>query len=321
VEVTMKRRHALYALLPLALPVAAQRPQRIGYLSRRSGPNEFEQSFLRGLREAGLVEGTHFVIDYRWAAEDSQRMASMAAELVALRPDVVVGSDGGSVDLVRKLNPALAIVAPIMGDPVRAGQTTSLSRPDRNITGSTALSTELSGKRLELLIEAVPKIQRIGALFNAAAPHPSALAATHAAGTGAGVSVIDMPIPFPDGIPEAFAAAVRQGVQGFVVISSTATISHREPLCLAARTHRLPAIFPNRTYLRGGAMMSYGPDLEHAFHRAAYFVQRILKGARPADLPIEQPAKLELVLNPPVARTVGVVFPQSLLVRGDEIVS
>lgn len=316
----MKRRHAVLALTPSFFPAAAQRRARIAYLSRRSGPNEFEQAFLRSLRDQGMVDGVNFGVDFRWAADDNQRMESMAAELVALKPDVCVGADGGATQLFRKLSPATPIVAGLMGDPIRSGMTTNLARPDRNITGTSALATELSGKRLELLLEVVPRVQRIGALFNAAFPHEGALAATHAAASRAGVTIVNMPATFPDAIPAAFAAAVRQGVQAFLVISSTATISHREALCQGARTHRLPAIFPNKTYLRAGAMMSYGPDLERAFYRAGYFVHRILKGVPVADLPIEIPSKFELVLNPPVARGVGVAFPPSLLVLADEVI-
>jgi putative ABC transport system substrate-binding protein len=317
----MKRRHALIALTPAPLPVFAQRLPRIAYLSRRSGPNEFEQSFLRGLREQGMVEGTHFVVDFRWAADDNQRMEAMAAELLALRPDVALASDGGATQLFRKLNANIPIVAGLMADPIRSGFTTSLARPDRNITGTSSLATELSGKRVELLLEAAPKLQRIGALFNGALPPEAALTATRAAAARAGVQLVDMRTNFPDGIPAAFTTAVREGVQGFLLISSTATISHRDALCTGARMHKLPAIFANKTYLRAGAMMSYGPDLEQAFHRAGYFASRILKGAAVADLPMELPSKFELVLNPPVARGVGVVFPQSLLLRADEVVA
>jgi putative ABC transport system substrate-binding protein len=317
----MKRRQALCALIPVALPVAAQRPARIAYLSRRSGPNEFDQSFLRGLREFGLVDGTHFTIDYRWGDGDTRRMEAMAAELVAARPALVFGSDGGAAQMVQKLDPSLPIVMPLMGDPIAQGYTTSLSRPDRNVTGMSAFRSELSGKRVELLKEAVPRLQRVGAVYRASSSQAPALQATHAAAEALGMKVIDMPTELPAGIGATFASAVRQGVQGVLVISDTATISHRAPLCEAARSHRLPAIYSNRTYLRPGGMMSYGPDLERVFHRAAYFADRILKGAKPAELPIEQATEVRLVLQPAIALGVGVTFAPSLLARADEVLA
>lgn len=320
----MQRRIALGSILASPLLVRAQRTTRlarIGYLSSRRGPNEFEQAFVRGLLERGLVEGTHFVIDYRWADGDAQRMRAMAAELVAATPDVVVAVDGGGALLVRALNPAIPIVQPGMGDPIAQGQTTSLSRPDGNITGTTVFAVELSGKRLEILKETLPGLRFVGMVFNAArTPIPLSVANTLATGDALGLKVLDMRMALPEGIAGGFAAAARQGVQALMILSDTATISHRQPLCDAAKAQRLPAMFSNRTYLKADGFMSYGPDLEGAFHRAGYFVDRILKGARPADLPIEQPTRFELVVNLKIARSLGLTFPRSILARADEAI-
>lgn len=320
----MKRRTAISSILAAPLLVRAQpavRLARIGYLSARRGPNEFEQAFVRGMLERGLVEGTHFVIHYRWADGDAQRMQAMAAELVAGTPDVVVASDGGGSRMVRALNPAIPIVQPGMGDPIASGLTTSLSRPDGNVTGTTVFSVELGGKRLDLLKETLPSLQRVGMVFNSArTPVPLGVAATLAAGDALGLKVTDMRMALPDGIASGFASAARQGVQALVIVSDTATISHRQPLCDAAMAQRLPAMFSNRTYLRAGGLMSYGPDLEGAFHRAAYFVDRILKGTRPIDLPIEQPTRFELVVNLKVARSLGLTIPRSIMLRADEVI-
>lgn len=313
------------ACFAVSVPLIAQtqnRLLRIGYLSARAGPNEFEQAFLRGLRERGWVEGTNVVIDYRWANDvGEQRQQAMAVEIVAAKPDVVVAPDGRGARNVRALNPAMPIVVPALGDPVASGATTSMARPDGNITGVSALAVELSQKRLELLKEALPGLQRVGVLHNAARPVvPPGVAATRTAGDALGVKVLDMGLTLPEGIADGFAKAVRQGVQGVTIVSDTATISYRAGLCDEALAHRLPTMFANRTYLKAGGLMSYGIDLEGAFYRGAYFVDRILKGARPADLPIEQATTFELVLNQRTARSLGVRFPQQLLIRADTVI-
>ena len=315
---------AVAAFMAAPAPSTAQpqgRPARIGYLSFRPGPNEFEQAFLRGLRERGWVEGQNLVIDFRWAAFDRERVQPMVTELLALQPALMVVADsGGALRMIRTQNPAMPIVAPAFGDPIAQGVTSSLARPDGNATGTAVFSTELAYKRLELLREAVPRLQRAGALYNAAAPPAVGVSVSVSAGKQLGIEVLEMPVWLPQGIDAAYAAAVRQGVQGVAIVSSTATITHRMPLGELALAHRLPTIFSNRTYLKGGGLMSYGPDLEGTFHRGAYFVDRILKGAKPAELPIEQPSTFQLVLNQRTARLLGLRFAQSLRVRADEVI-
>lgn len=311
------------AFMAAPAPSTAQpqgRPARIGYISFRPGPNEFEQAFLRGLRERGWVEGQNLVVDFRWAAFDRERVQPMVTELLALQPALMVVADGAGFRFIRTQNPAMPIVVPAFGDPVAQGQTSNLARPDGNATGTTALATELAYKRLELLREAVPRLQRAGALYNAAAPPAVGVSVSVSAGKQLGIEVLEMPVWLPQGIDAAYAAAVRQGVQGVAIVSSTATITHRMPLGELALAHRLPTIFSNRTYLKGGGLMSYGPDLEGTFHRGAYFVDRILKGAKPAELPIEQPSTFQLVLNQRTARLLGLRFAQSLRVRADEVI-
>lgn len=311
---------AVVAALPSGLAQSQGRTARIGYLSLRAGPNEFEQAFLRGLRERGWVEGQNLVIDYRWAASERSRARSMVTELLALQPALMVAADG-SPALVRSQNPAMPVVQPALADAVASGVTTSLARPDGNVTGTTVFATELSAKRMELLKQAVPGLQRAAVLYAAGGPAPTrGLQASMAAGKELGIEVVEMPVRMPEGLDAAFAAAVRQGIQGVAIISSTPMMTHRAPLCELSLKHRLPTIFANRTYLRAGGLMSYGPDLEAAFHRAAYFVDRILKGAKPADLPIEQPNIYQLVLNQGTARSLGLRFAQPLLLRADEVI-
>jgi len=316
-------RGASAATVPALAPYRAQaqgRPPRIGYISFRPGPNEFEQAFLRGLRERGWVEGQNLVVDFRWAAFDAQRVPALAAELLALQPALMVVADGPGLRIIRSQNPAMPIVVPAFGDPIASGLTSSLARPDGNATGVSVFATELARKRLELLKEAVPGLRRAAALYNGASPPALGVAVSVDAGKDLGIEVVATPVRLPEGIDAAFAAAVRQGVQGVAIVSSTATITHRAPLCELSLAHRLPTIFSNRAYLRAGGLMSYGPDLEGAFQRSAYFVDRILKGAKPADLPIEQPTTLQLVLNQVTAKALGLRFAQSLLARADEVI-
>ena len=242
--------------------------------------------------------------------------------MVASHPEVVVIADSGFLRAIRSLNSQLPIVLPAMADPIASGITQSLARPDGNATGTAVFAIELSHKRLQLLKEAVPSLRRVGALFNAArrSNPPLGVAATVAAGKELGIEVFEMPVALPEGCEAAFGAAARQGIQGVSIVSDTATISYRSQLCDWAASYRMPTVFANRTYLRSGGFMSYGPNLEGAFHRGAYFVERILKGAKPADLPIEQATAFYLTLNMRTARAFNFSFPNSLLLRADEVI-
>jgi putative ABC transport system substrate-binding protein len=313
---------ALACLAGSAQAQKAGKPWRVAYLSFRRGPNEFEQAFQRGLRERGLVEGGNLVVDYRWSGFDAARHRANVAELMGLQPNLVVAVDGsGTRAMSREINPEVPIVAPAMGDPITQGISRSLARPDDNMTGISVFATELAAKRLELLKEAVPDLRCAGAVFNGKRPSPPlGVAITVETGKARNIDVLEMPIALPDGIDAAFVAAARQGVQGLAIVSDTATIEFRSPLCDRSQAHRLPTIFANRTYLRAGGLMSYGPDLEGAFQRSAYFVERILKGVKPAELPIEQTSEFHLTLNLRTARAMDFRFPRSLLMRADETI-
>jgi putative tryptophan/tyrosine transport system substrate-binding protein len=316
-------RSAGAALVPAVAPGLAQpqgRPARIGYISFRPGPNEFDQAFVRGMRERGWVEGQNLAIDFRWAGLDRSRLQPLVAELLALQPALMVCADAGIAQVWAQA-PAMPMVHPALGDAVASGITASMARPDRNVTGMSVLATELAFKRIEVLKQAVPGLRRVAALYNAGGNPPTrGIQASMEAGKELGIEVVEMPVQVPDGIDAAFAAAARQGVQGVAIISSLPTITHRAKLGELARTHRLATIFANRSYLRGGGLMSYGPDLEGAFHRAAYFADRILKGAKPAELPIEQPNTVQLVLNQSTALALNLRFPQAMLLRADEVI-
>ena len=312
---------ALVPALAPGLALAQGRTARIGYISFRPGPNEFDQAFAGGMRERGWLEGQNLTVDYRWAAFDRDRILPLVNELLARQPALMVCADFG-LSQVRSQNPAMPILHPALGDAVAFGLTSSLARPDGNITGVSVLATELAAKRIEFLKEAVPSLRRAAALYTAGpAPPTKALQISAAAGKELGVDVVEMPVQMPQGIDTAFAEATRQGVQGVVIISSLPTITYRAELGELARKHRLATIFANRSYLRGGGLMSYGPDLEAAFHRAAYFADRMLKGAKPADLPIEQPNTFQLALHQGTARAIGLRLPQALVLRADEVIA
>ena len=197
----------------------------------------------------------------------------------------------------------------------------SFARPGGNITGVSVFARELSGKRLELLKEMIPGITRVAAAFNTLNPGTRVLFnQTDAAATQLGLKALPLDIRFPDGVEQAFAEAVRLRAGAVVIISDGATIVHRAQLGSAALQHRMPTIFANKAYLEGGGLMSYGPDIVGVWRRAATYVDKILKGAKPADMPIEQPTKFELVISLKTARTLGLTIPRSLLLRADQVI-
>ncbi len=315
----MKRRTILGGALGAAFSASAQKRARIAYIAERGGPNEFEQKFLAGLRERGWNDGAQIGIDFRWSGGNMQRLQSIAAEALALAPDVVVVTDRTSMQMVRSLNASMPIVHPAMGDPIASGYASSLANPDRNVTGVSVLATELGPKRVELLKEALPGLHRVGVVVNAVRS-PAFGADTRKGASALGLDVHDTRLTMPEGIDVGIAAAARDGAQALVVVSDTSTITYRQPICDAALRHKLPTMFANRTYMRVGGLMSYGPDLEGAFHRAAYFVDRILKGAKPGELPIEQPMTFQMVISLKTAKALGMSFPQSMLLRATEVI-
>jgi putative tryptophan/tyrosine transport system substrate-binding protein len=310
----------------LAAPRAARAQQagrtpRLGYLTERSGPTEFEESFLKGLSELGYIDGKNVIMEYRWAAGDAERLPALAADLVGLKVDIIVTSGAPAAKAAKNATATIPIVMATSGDVVADGLVASFSRPGGNVTGLSLFTRELSRKRLEILKEAIPGLQRVGAVFNAKNPNnPPQFRETATAGDTLSVKVLPLDVHFPEGIDAAFAEAARQNLQGVVIISDTATIAHRNQLGTAALKYRLPTIFSNKAYLQGGGLMSYGPDVVATFHRAAYYVDKILKGAKPGDLPIEQPTRFDLVINMKTAKALGLIIPQALLLRADEVI-
>jgi ABC-type uncharacterized transport system substrate-binding protein len=309
-----------------AAPLAAEaqpagKVYRIGYLSDRLGPGAFEEAFLRGLRELGYVQGRSIIIEYRWAEGKVERLSALAAELISLQVDMIVTAGVPAAKAAKAATSTTPVVMATSADAVGDGLIASFARPGGNVTGISLFSRELSGKRLEVVKEAIPGITRVAVLFNTLNPsNPPQFRETEAAAERLGLKALPLDIRFPDGIEPAFAEAARSGARAVLIVSDSATITHRAQLGAAGLKYRLPTMFSNKAYLEGGGLMSYGPDIFEAFRHAATYVDKILKGAKPANLPVEQPERFELVINMKTAKALGLTIPQPLLQRADQVI-
>lgn len=309
----------------LSRPVQAQPAPRlavIGYIAQRAGPWHLDAAFLDGLRELGYVEGRHFRMEYRWGPSVAD-LPALAADLVRQRVDVIVSSGYPSNKAAKDATASapIPVVMATSGDAVQEGLVATLSRPGGNITGLSVLNRELTGKRLQVIREAVPGLKRIGALFNGSNPAmPPQFSEVQAAAQTLGLQAVPLDVSFPAGIEPAFASTSKSGTGAVMILSDSSTIAHRAELSAAALRHRMPTIFSNRDYIRAGGMMSYGPNLAENFKQAAAYVDRILKGANPATMPVQQPTRFELIVNRGTAKGLGITLPQSLLVRADDFV-
>jgi len=314
------------ALSIVAAPLTAHAQQatkiaRIGYLSPGPGPSFYDEAFRKGLRELGYVDGQNIAIEYRWANWGSDRLAAFAAELAHLKMDVIV-STGGSAPAVAAKNATRVIpITFITGDPVGLGLVPSLSRPGGNLTGINIFTNELNVKRLELLKETLPGATRVGVLANPGPPtYGLARRNLEDAARSLGVRLHIREARGPNELDSAFSAMVGERVAALLVVNDPMLFAQRGRIVdLAAKT-RLPAIYEWREFSEAGGLMSYGADLAELYRRAATYVDKILKGAKPADLPIEQPTKFELVINLKTAKAFGLTIPQSVLVRADGVI-
>jgi putative ABC transport system substrate-binding protein len=309
----------------LATPLAADaqpagKNPRIGILRPGSPPDPLLDAFRQGLRELGYDEGRNISIEYRWAEGRDDRLPGLAADLVRLKVDVIVAG-GGAVEAASRATRVIPIVMPIgAGDPVKLGLVTSLARPGGNVTGLTSLSGELPGKWMELLKETLPRLSRVAVLWDPAGD-PGQVKTSEAAARSLGVRLHVLKVDRTGGFEPAFAEARKNDAGALIVLGSPFFYVHRARLVELAAKHRLPAIYAQREFVQGsGGLMSYGTDYHHQFRRAATYVDKILKGAKPGDLPIEQPTKFELVLNRKTARALGLTIPPSVLARADEII-
>jgi putative ABC transport system substrate-binding protein len=315
----------------LAIPLAAEAQQaakivRIGFLSTNLAASpHLPEAFRQGLRDLGYVEGRNVVIEIRDAEGKVDRLPALAAELVALKVDVIVTGGGTIAALAAKqATRTLPVVFASVGDPVTSGLVTSLARPGGNVTGLSGLAPELVGKRLELLKQVVPGVSRIavlrlpGALGERTAK--DMLTGTEVAARALGVRLQVVEVRGPTDLDGAFSDMTRARAGALTVLPSNMFLrEHRRLVDLAAK-NRLPAVYPLREYVDAGGLMSYGANLADLFRRAAIDVDKILKGAKPGDLPVEQPTKFELVINLKTAKALGLTLPQSVLGRADEVI-
>lgn len=324
-----RRQFLIAAGALLAAPLAAKGQEpgkvyRIGLLSILSGPIPLpppHAAFVNGLRDLGWVEGKNISIEYRYAEGRHDRLPDLAADLVRLKVDLIVASATPPAQAAQKATTTIPIIFAGVVDPVGAQLVSNLARPNANITGLSLFSTELIGKRLELLKEIVPKLSRVAILLNPAnASNPLQLRETEAAARSLGVQPQLLEVRVPNDFDRVFEAAMRGRAGAVIVLDDPLTFSERTRIAALAAKHRLPSMYGFGESAEAGGLIAFGTSLPDHFRRAATYVDRILKGVRPADLPVEQPAKFELVINLKTAKALGVQVPQSMLLRADRVI-
>jgi len=303
----------------------AGKVSRIGYLSAGSGTSSnprLIEAFRQGLRELGWVEGQNLVIEYRWAEGRFDRLPDLAAELVRLKVDLIVAAPAAPALAAKNATGTIPVVFMGAADPVGVGLVASLARPGGNVTGlSYSVGSSIFAKDLELLKEAVPKVRRVAVLSNPANPgQPLAISYVKDAARSLGLQLQLVEARGPEDFDGAFAAMARERAGALFVLQDPAYISHRARLVGLAANNRLPTILTQREDAEAGGLMSYGPRLSDLWRRAATYVDKILKGAKPGDLPVEQPTKFELVINLKTAKALGLTIPPALLQRADEVI-
>jgi putative ABC transport system substrate-binding protein len=304
---------------------AQQQPKipRIGFLTNNSSTSlgAADEAFRQGLRALGYVEGKSLVTEYRYGEAKVGRLAEMAADLVRLKVDVIVTGGPTSTRTAKQATSTIPIVMASDPDPVANGFVASLARPGGNITGLATLSPELSGKRLELLKEILPKISRVAVLGTSTTPGTAQeLKEAELAAGAFGVKLQYLNVLDPKDIEAGFRAASKERADAVLVLNSAILISQRKQIADLAVKNRLPAMYPQAEYVEDGGLMTYGVSFIDLHRRAATYVDKILKGAKPADLPVEQPIKFELIVNLKTAKQIGLTIPQKVLGRADRVI-
>jgi putative tryptophan/tyrosine transport system substrate-binding protein len=304
------------ALLVVADLVVAQQPKiyKVGELTARPGLRRPSEEFLRALRELGYIEGKNIAFEVRSAEGNFDRFPALADELVRLKVDVLVASSTAEALALKNATKIIPIVFYTGADPVGAGLVDSLPRPGGNITGLTLISSELVGKRLELLREIIPKLSRV--LWYSSTQWKE----SQAAAREQGLQLHSMQVRSPDKLDSAFKEAIAAGSSALALQLHPLFTANQKQIVNLATNNQLPAIYPRKDFVANGGLMSYGADRDEPFRRVAVLVDRILKGANPADLPVEQPTKFELVINLKAAKQIGVTIPPNVLARADKVI-
>ncbi len=309
----------------LAAPPAAKAQQpakipRVGLLRPGSTPDPYVDAFRQGLRDLGYIEGQTIAIEYRWAEGSPARLPSLAAELVQLKVDVIVTQGELATRAVKEATSTIPIVMAFSGDPVQAGLVASLGRPGGNVTGQSSLVPELTAKRLQLLKEVVPKVSRVAILFNPNLSIALSVKEAQAAARTLGLKVHPVEVRTPDELGRAFDTITKERAQALLLFGDPFTITHERRILDLAAKRRLPTISVFKEFADRGGLMSYGPNLLDSFRRAATYVDKILKGTKPADLPVEQPTRFVLAINMKTAKALGLTIPPSVLIRADQVI-
>jgi putative ABC transport system substrate-binding protein len=316
-------------LWALSSPAEAQQPKtipRIGVLlpwSPASGVSlSFLKAFRQGLHELGYVEGQNLAVEYRYAEGLLERNPNLVAELVRLKVDIIVTTAGPQSLAAKQATTTIPIVFTQVSDPVAEGIIVSLARPGGNVTGLSQAGPELAGKRLELLRETFPKISRVAILLRTAGSQASVarFKETEVAAKGMGVRLQSLEVGSSDDLEGAFRAAKTERAGALIVIQTAFINTHRARIVELAAKSRLPTMFDEKTHVESGGLMSYGPSFFDLHRRAATYVDKILKGTKPADLPVEQPTKFEFVINLKTAKQIGVTIPPNVLARADKVI-
>lgn len=320
---------ALFLLSTVALATTVAQPAenmpRVGYVSPGSHSNQARQrrleAFRQGLRDLGYVEGKNISIESRWAEGKYDRYPALVAELLRLKVDVIVTVGGAATQAARRATTTVPIVMSVVIDPLGAGLVPNLAHPGGNITGTSMMAPDLVAKQVELLKEVMPKVSRVGLLWNPDNPGGAPqLKQAEAVALALGARLHPLEAQDPQGINNAFAAMVKEQVGALVIlVDAIFTNQVRQIAALAVKEH-LPSIYGQREYAGAGGLIAYSSNPLDLERRAATFVDKILKGAKPGDLPVEQPTKFDLILNLQTAKTLGLAFPPALLVRADEVI-
>ena len=327
-----KRRKLIVALgagaFATPLAVFAQ-PQgkfwRVGFLTPRRRPDSLDSdifgAFRQGLRELGYVESKNLMIEWRFAEEIYERLPDIASDLVKLNVDVIVASGAAAISAAQKATTTIPVVMGNSSDPVGNGFIKSLARPGGNITGLSNVGSDLSPKLLEILLSVTPKLSRVAILVNPNNPgHIVALKNVQAAAQRAGIAILSLEARTPQEIEKAFFTITKERAGAIIVANDAFFNQQRHRIAELAAKNRLPSISARREYVEAGGLVNYGTNIADNFRRAATYVDKILKGAKPADLPVEQPTKFELIINGKTAKAVGLTIPQSLLISADKVI-
>jgi putative ABC transport system substrate-binding protein len=326
----MKRFVGLFAIFvtlaawgAVALAQQQKKVPRIGFLTTLSPSTISDriEAFRQGLRELGYVEGKNIVIEWRYAEEKLDRLPALVSELVGLKVDVIVTGGTAATRPAKQATVTIPIVMAFDDDPIGSGFAASLARPGGNITGLSTQASEISGKRLELLREIVPKLSRVAVLGTSTRPgNAQSLREVELAAGALGVKLQYLDVLSPEDIETAFRGASGGRAEAVLTLNSTVLISHRRQVADLAVKSRLPAIYYAPEFVEDGGLVTYGVSITDLFRRAASYVDKILKGAKPADLPVEQPTKFEFVINLKAAKQIGLTIPPNVLARADKVI-